>query len=164
MPSGWRVRTIAAADANGGGAARFEFLSPDNVRLSSRKEVLDHLKAKKRSTAAAEPAEEQAADEERKQGEFKRWADIKMRQFRRKMPKRKRLVSNQVLVNAKLKALRRAAEQAEDGSAGQLFLREPVVFVPRLPSIVKNMDLKEELDNNSPADIRNKVDNYYSII
>lgn len=132
------------------GELKFEFLSPTNLLLTSRKDVLNHLKKKKND--AAEPEEQ--GDEERKQGEFKKWADIKMRQFRRKMPKRKRLVSNQVLVNSKVKAIRREVEQSGEPAATDLFRHEPVVFIPRLLSIVKNMDLKETLDTYVTSHIR----------
>lgn len=66
-----------------------------------------------------------------------------MIQQRQKVPKRKRLISNQVLITRKIKSLRNEFIN-DDGLLGSdAFRLEPVIFVPRLQNIVKNMDLQE---------------------
>lgn len=93
--------------------------------------------------------------------ETKKWVDLKIKSsFRKKVPKRKKLVTNQVIVEQPLKVMRKTyidnGEENFKGLSSEAFRFEPVIFVPRLNNIVKNMDIANILTSNTD-DIQQKA-------
>jgi hypothetical protein len=121
------------------------------VLFHSAAEVMTYLR--RNNSSSWSPPEEEAAAKATsppmlisQPAAATRWADIKMKQFRKVVPKRKRLVTSQVMVTPRVRQLMaQAAEDFDTGvelsvaAAAEFFRREPTVLVPRLAGMLRHV-------------------------
>jgi len=156
LPKDWKIRAMEHPS----GKMVYQYLSPEETVFTSRKEILVHMKKSSHLFSQSDINKVGYEYKRKETVETKKWVDLKVKQFRKKVPKRKNLVTNQVIVKNPTKIMRKAYLDNEEENfkdlSSEAFRFEPVIFVPRLSNVVKNMDI-ENILTSSIEDIQQKT-------
>lgn len=156
LPKDWKIRAMEHPS----GKMVYQYLSPDETIFHSRKEILAHMKKDSHLFSQSDINKVGFEYKRKETVETKKWVDLKVKQFRKKVPKRKNLVTNQVIVKNPSKIMRKAYIENEEENykdlSSEAFRFEPVIFVPRLSNVVKNIDI-ENILTSSIEDIQQKT-------
>ena len=132
------------------GKTFFQYIAPDETILASRKDMMHHIK---------NPPQKQSSKTELSSTKL---ANIKVKQFRKKIPMRKKLVSNQVIVTKATTMTRRAfindKNQCNFHVSSKSFRYEPVIYVPKIKDMLADQDDYDEDYSNFSVEVNDLID------
>ena len=105
LPKGWKIRAMEQPS----GKTVYQYLSPENTLFHSRKEILQLMKRSSHLFSQTEINKVGLEYKRKESLETKKWVDLKVKQFRKKVPKRKKLVTSQVIVTNATKLARKTS-------------------------------------------------------
>merc|ERR1712130_973348 len=94
LPKDWKIRAMEHPS----GKMVYQYLSPEETVFNSRKDILVHMKKSSHLFSQSDINKVGYEYKRKETVETKKWVDLKVKQFRKKVPKRKNLVTNQVIV------------------------------------------------------------------
>ena len=132
------------------GKTFFQYIAPDETILASRKDMMHHIK---------NPPQKQSSKTELSSTKL---GNIKVKQFRKKIPMRKKLVSNQVIVTKATTMTRRAfindKNQCNFHVSSKSFRYEPVIYVPKIKDMLADQDDYDEDYSNFSVEVNDLID------